>query len=202
MGKLTVREMQALTSSEVGKRLTDEHALFGVVRARGDAISVFFRWRYRFDGKVKDYTCGTWPKDSLANVRKARADAYGCLISGLDPNQRVRTHKLAAKAAQAEEMAKVIGRIEEAESLQARITIRGLFDRWEKLELSARKDAGKEARRGFEKDVFARLGNVAAKDVTQSMIAQILDTVVERGARIVARNLLGELRQIAQTQAS
>ena len=118
MGKLTVREMQALTSSEVGKRLTDEHALFGVVRARGDAISVFFRWRYPFDGKVKDYTCGTWPKDSLANVRKARADAYGCLISGLDPNQRVRTHKLAAKAAQAEEMAKVIGRIEEAESLR------------------------------------------------------------------------------------
>lgn len=76
------------------------------------------------------------------------------------------------------------------------MTVKQLFDRWEKLELSARKDKGKELRRSFEKDVFPAIGDVAAEDVRRPAVASILDKVVERGARIVARNLLGDIRQM------
>ena len=196
MARLTVKQLQALSAIDAGKRLSDEHALYGVVRTRGDAASVMFRWRYRFGGQVKDYTCGTWPKDSLAQIRQVRADAAAYVSKGLDPTEQARTRKLSARAVQAEELAKLNCRIAEAESFKSRLSVRALFDRWERLELSARKDAGKEARRSFEKDVFPSLGDVAAEDVTRPMVAQVLDNVVERGARILARNLLGDIRQM------
>jgi integrase len=40
------------------------------------------------------------------------------------------------------------------------------------------------------------IGNMAAADVKRGMIADLLDTVVERGAPIIARNLLSTLRQM------
>ena len=84
----------------------------------------------------------------------------------------------------------------EAAKEAARLTVKELFDRWEKLELKSRKDSGSEVRRSFVKDIFPTLGDVAAEDVKRSMIAASLDSVVERGAPIIARNLLGDLRQM------
>ena len=72
----------------------------------------------------------------------------------------------------------------------------GLFARWERLELIRRKDKGAEVRRSFEKDVFPVIGQVAVEDVTRSMVAKALYDTVERGAPIIARNLLGDMRQM------
>jgi hypothetical protein len=52
MTKLTVRNLESLTQADVGKRLSDEHALYGRVKAKGDGVCVMFRWRYRFDEQV------------------------------------------------------------------------------------------------------------------------------------------------------
>jgi hypothetical protein len=41
--------------------------------------------------------------------------------------------------------------------MQARLSVRGLFDLWESHELRQRKDKGTEARRAFERDVFPLL---------------------------------------------
>ena len=61
MAKITVKELEALTPADTGRRLSDEHSLYGLVKPKAGGVAVLFRWRYRFDGKLRDYTCGTWP---------------------------------------------------------------------------------------------------------------------------------------------
>ncbi|RYZ82570.1 MAG: site-specific integrase, partial [Proteobacteria bacterium] len=78
----------------------------------------------------------------------------------------------------------------------ARLTVKSLHERWESTELWQRKDGGAEIRRSFEKDIFPNIGDLAAGDVKRAMVAKILDDVVLRGSPIIARNLLGDLRQM------
>lgn len=198
---LTVKQLQNLSKKDVGTRLSDGNGVYGVVRATEDGIAVLFRWRYRFEGKHRDFGCGTWPASSLSEIREARRQAESILKTGADPMEERRAARMAAKAEQAEELARIAARIVEVEARNARMTVKTLFERWERLELKrrgdkGRKDDGAEARRSFEKDIFPFIGDVAAEDVKRSMIAECLDRVVERGSPVLARNLLGDLRQM------
>jgi integrase len=58
-----------------------------------------------------------------------------------------------------------------------------------------RKDGGKETMRALNKDVMPILGDVALIDVKRSMLVNIFDSVVERGSRVMANHLFGDLRQ-------
>jgi integrase len=196
MAKLTVKQLEALTEQDVGKRISDEQSLYGTVKARSDGVSVLFRWRYRIEGAHKDFTCGTWPKKSLAKIRDKRDDAHKLLKKGKDPSEEKRIDGLKSKADQAEDLNKEKMRLSEAEALKARLIVGDLFARWERLELIRRKDKGAEVRRSFEKDVFPVIGEVAVEDVTRRMVAKVLYNTVERGAPIIARNLLGDMRQM------
>lgn len=196
MPKLTVKQLEALTALDAGKRISDGESLYGTVKVRTEGISVLFRWRYRINGTHKDFTCGTWPKDSLAEIRDERKKARKMLDDGKDPAIEKHIDRLKSHAEQAEAMDKEQARISEAEARKARLDVLGLFARWERLELIRRKDKGAEVKRSFEKDVFPVIGHVAVEDVTRSMVAKLLYDVVERGAPIIARNLLGDMRQM------
>lgn len=87
-------------------------------------------------------------------------------------------------------------KVVEKATKQARMTLLELFENWEKRELTRRKDKGAEVRRSFEKDVLPVLGDVHVEDVTRAMVVSVLDMVVERGAPIIARNLMGDIRQM------
>jgi len=82
-----------------------------------------------------------------------------------------------------------------AAEVAARRTFGDAIEQWEKLELSRRKDGGKEAMRGLQKDVLPVLGGIALVDVKRAMLVDILGGVVERGARVMANHLFGDLRQ-------
>jgi integrase len=196
MSKLTVKHLQALTEQDVGKRIPDAESLYGTVKARSEGISVLFRWRYRINGLHKDFTCGTWPKVSLAKIRDKRDEAQQLLKEGKDPAIEKRIDRLKSHAEQLEVIDKEKARIGEAEAHKARLDVLRLFARWERLELIRRKDKGAEVKRSFEKDIFPVIGHVAVEDVTRSMVAKLLYDVVERGAPIIARNLLGDMRQM------
>jgi len=49
--------------------------------------------------------------------------------------------------------------------------------------------------RAIQKDVLPVLGDVALVDVKRAMLVDILDGVVERGARVMANHIFGDLRQ-------
>ncbi|MBK7422530.1 MAG: hypothetical protein IPJ48_05220 [Propionivibrio sp.] len=61
MAKLTVKELESLTIVDVGKRLTDEHSLFGVAKSKGKVLLFCFVGDTGSMAKLHDYTCGTWP---------------------------------------------------------------------------------------------------------------------------------------------
>lgn len=196
MTKLTVRELQALKPEDDGRTIRDDGGLVGTVNARAKGVTVSFDWRYRFDGKVRQIQVGTWPKLSLPQIRKELDGLRRLVEEGRDPAEERRIARLKEKANQAEAAAKEQARLQEIAAQQARMTVTELFEKWERLELSGRKDKGKETRRAFDKDVLPVIGGMAAEDVDRKTVAAVLDTVVERGARIVARNLLGDIRQM------
>lgn len=75
------------------------------------------------------------------------------------------------------------------------MTFSDLFERWDKVQLSSRKDGGAEIRRAFSLDVLPALGGVYADEVNRSMIAKLLQAIVERGSPRMANRTLSDLRQ-------
>jgi integrase len=193
----TNKELEALTTANDGETLKEGNGISGAVRLKsGGSLSVDWSWRYRFGGKVKELRLGSWPKIAMPKIRDERDDAAQLLKEGKDPAEQRRAAKLKAQADQIEAVAKEKARITEGEALAARLTITGLFTRWQELDLSRRKDKGAETTRVFTKDVLPVIGGMYADEVKRAQIAALLDTVVARGARIVARNLLGDIRQM------
>lgn len=196
MAKLTTIELKTLSPDDAGTKLREDGGLIGTVRAGAAGVSVYFDWRYRSTGRIRQIAVGSFPKNTLAEIRAKRAEFKKILDAGKDPAEEKRIGRLASKIQQIEALESAQARIDEVEAHRARLTVLELFGRWEKLDLQRRKDKGAEVRRSFEKDVLPTIGAVAAEDVTRSMVAGILDSVVERGARIIARNLLGDIRQM------
>lgn len=159
--------------------LADGEGLFLRVRPTGakDWLVV-----YSFAGKRRKLGLGSYPTVTLATARTEADKARKSVAQVVDP-QLERKQREAAQEAQ-----------RQAEA--SRLTVKALFEQWEKLELLSRKDKGAEARRSFEKDIFPKAGNMVAADVTRPVVAKLLDDVVARGSPIIARNLLGDLRQM------
>jgi len=200
MANLTDMGLKALTAEDDGKPMHDGNGLNGKVRAGKlragkHAVSVSFYWSYRFNGKIKDTSCGTWPTSSLKKIRDNRKEAQALLESGIDPAKAKRIKRLEATAEQAEAASLAQARIEAAAARQARLTVSELFEKWAVTELPKRKDKGKEVRRSFTKDMLPVLGAVAIEDVKRNMVAALLDDVAQR-APIVAREMLGDLRMM------
>jgi integrase len=191
MAELTEKKLQSLKAEDKGKKLSDGRSLQGTVRVKSDGkVSVFFTWRYKFEGKAKDLACGTWPGEKLASIRKNRDQARRILEQGKDPALERKAEKLETRA---EQQAKVA----ELQVQLARPTVRDLFDRWVSLELAKRKESSRnELVRSFEKDVLPVIGQLPAEDVTKAHVMKVLDNILARGAHRLANRTLSEMRQM------
>lgn len=189
MSDITERELKALSLTDQGRTLYDGDGLRGEVRATTKGISVAFSYRYRFGGKQREYRCGCWPSERLSAIRECRDAARLSVKRGIDPALARQVDKATrAKAAAAERVA--------FDRFLNRPTVRTLFDEWQARDLRNRKDAGREVRRGFEKDVFPRIGDMAVEDVQRRHIMDVLDQVLIRGCNRLAKRLLTEMRQM------
>ena len=190
MGKLT--DTQCRKSKTDGKDvfLADSGRLYLRVRS-GDNSTKVWLWRFKspVTGSTRWFDLGSYPALSLVEAQEKAALLAAKRRSGIDPIEEKLQADKDAKA-EAERLRR------KAAAVAARMTVRRLFEQWERLELKGRKDQGKEARRSFEKDVFPHIGDIVTEDVKRGMIAACLDRVVERGSPVLARNLLGDLRQM------
>lgn len=224
MTNLTVKQLEALGVSDMGRKLADGESMFGIVHvSKDESVSVSFEWRYKFDGKVRQLRIGTWPKLTLGEIRRLRnnfreqvkgkvsADP-SIAKAAIDPieakeaarlaaaaNREVAKLKAQADAAEAIRMQQL--RLSEQTALESRMTVRDLFERWHKLALRDRVDKGAESRRSFEADVFPIIGALATEDIRKTHIQNILDTMRERATEdkpmVRARkSVLGDLRQM------
>ena len=210
---VTVKELQALTAADKGRFLKEGGSLKAQVYvARDGAVSVQFRFGYKFGGKSKTILVGTWPKTGLTEIRKERDALRVQIQAGIDPvaqRQQQREQEQAEREAEllkieADRQEAVLAqtrRLQDLADQQARMTVKGLFEQWQRLELRQRVHKGMDVQRSFEADVFPAIGSMAAADVTKAHIVAILDAIQARadgGKTMIAtvKKTLGDLRQM------
>ncbi|MBE2261213.1 MAG: site-specific integrase [Burkholderiaceae bacterium] len=186
------KELEARIKEPSLTRVWEQGGLYGVVRRGKDgAPSVMFRWRFRHDNKLADFTAGTWPGDSLKEIREEHERAVALHSAGKNPTTERNLQKLAAAHAQTEQL-----RVHEEE------TVKALALRWQALELvkrgdKGRKDNGAEVIRSFERDVFPSIGSTPINSVPRSAWTNLFDEVKVRAPRMAAR-LFADLTQFLE----
>jgi integrase len=199
MAKITTKALEALRSSDNGKRIADGDRMFGIVRAvknDPETVSVDFEWRYNFGGKVRQVRIGAWPRMTLKAIRAERDSLKGKIKNGGDPLAEKEADRLKKQADQIEAKQTQVTRLQALAAKNSRITVRGLFELWQRTDLKKRQDRGSEALRSFEADVFPLIGDVAAADVTKAHIQRIIDTMLNRGVKRMTERVFSDLRQL------
>jgi integrase len=148
---------------------------------------------------------------TVQQARDRARDLAGLYRAGVtDLRAHFEQKKRDAEAAEAERRLAAVAARREAErqALEAarRVTVRELFERWQRTELqphtladgsrTGRKDGGQWVRESFERRVFPALGDRAAADVTRADLLAILDDAKAAGRRRTANVLLADLRQM------
>lgn len=189
MAKITIKELEALTIHDVGRVIREDGNLAGRVSARKDGVSVSFIYRYRWGDKHKDYSCGTWPRKSLSDIRKARNQARALIDEQINPNEHKKTVKTQAYAATRAEAEQAKTAREQA------LTVQDLAKAW-LLDGVARKDGNAELQRRFKKDLFPALGKTEVRSVSEHEIRALIRTIFSRGAPRQAISFFADLAQM------
>lgn len=92
---LTDRAIKALKPSEKPRKVSDSGGLYLLVHPNG---SLYWRFKYRINGREKTLAIGVYPDVTLAVARASRDEARKLVASGGDPSAA----KRAAKATKAD----------------------------------------------------------------------------------------------------
>ncbi len=96
--KLTDPIIKAAKPKEKAHKLSDGDGLVLLIQPNG---SKWWRYRYRFNGKEKMLSIGTYPEVTLKESRLLRVTASDLLKQGIDPSQyRQEQKQIAAIAAE------------------------------------------------------------------------------------------------------
>ncbi|MGP0939419.1 tyrosine-type recombinase/integrase, partial [Serratia sp. CY74664] len=123
-----------------------------------------WRFRYRYAGKAKLMSFGTYPLISLAEAREKRVEARKLVANGMDPVAEKKAQKLAQKLS-VEHSFEAISR--EWHAIKA--------DRWT---LAYRE----EIMRTFEQDVFPYIGQRPIVEIKPLELLEVLRRIEKRGA--------------------
>jgi len=80
------------------RKLYDERGLFLLINPKGGK---WWRFKYRFDGKEKQLSLGTYPDVSLKDAREKRDEARKQVAAGIDPNQNRQAEKSSREGSKA-----------------------------------------------------------------------------------------------------
>lgn len=190
MAKLTQRTLEAIRPDQAGTTVRDEGGLLGRVRVKATGgVTVSFYYRYRFDGKSRDQSCGTWPADSLSVIRTARDAARSKVAAGIDPG----AEKKVARHEQQQAVAAKLAEIEVARV--GELTVKDMFDAWIKDGVR-RKDGNAQLMRLFGAYVNPVIGATGIKVLTEHEIRDALRAQVDRGVNRTAVILYSSLVQM------
>lgn len=134
-----------------------------------------FIYLYRFQGKPKRLTLGTYPTASLADAHLWYAQARKLLNQGGDP-----------------------GAIEQSRQEKERRApaVAALVDEYMERHAKPKKRSWREDARLLNKDVLPVWGHRKAKDITRRDVIALLDAIVDRNAPIAANRTLACVRRM------
>ena len=141
-------------------KLTDGRGLFLLINPRGGKG---WRFKYRFDGKEKLLSFGTFPEIGLSDARTYREDARELVAKGIDPSAA----RKAAKAAKAESNANSF-------EVVAREWIGLQKNKWSPANT-------KVVTRQLENDIFPWIGKRPIAELKAPELLKVLRRMEERG---------------------
>lgn len=148
----------AKSNSDKAYKLTDEKGLYLLIAKNGGK---WWRFDYRFDGKRKTLSMGTYPEISLKNARQKRDDARELIAKQLDPGIARKIEKAGSKENTFQAVAE--------EFLSTNI------NKWSKSH-------HKHVKECFERDVFPWIGSRPLKELSAVEVLVALRRIVDRGA--------------------
>ena len=91
---LTDTVIRKAKAKDSAYRLSDGGSMYLWVTAAGGKL---WRWKYRFDGREKLMSFGSYPDVSLAQIRERHAEARRLLAFGVDPMAQRKAEKATAE---------------------------------------------------------------------------------------------------------
>jgi integrase len=155
--------------------LTDERGLSIQIQPSGGR---WWRFRYRFAGKAKMLSLGTYPDVGLKDARERRDAARKLLVDGVDPSENRKVQK-AAKVERAANSFEVVAREWYAKQRST----------W------AISHADKIIAR-LENDVFPWLGGKAIAEITAPDVLSVLRRIEGRGTNDTAHRAKSNISQV------
>ena len=142
--------------------LSDGQGLTFTLSPKGAAAWVL---RYRFGGRQREITLGRYPDCGLKRARQLATIARARIAEGVD---------VAREKQQKKEEHRTAG------------TMRELCNEFMERVVTQERKRPDFARRIIDKDILPAIGNQPARDVTDRQIINLLDRIVDRGARAKA----------------
>ena len=172
---LTDTAIRNAKPGEKPAKIFDERGLFLLVTPTGGK---WWRLRYKFDGKEKLLSLGTYPDTGLKDARTRRDDARKLLADGIDPGE----NRKAVKAARQERAANSF-------EVVAREWYAKQAPNWAEHH-------GDRIIRRFERDIFPWIGGRPIADVTAPELLAAVQRIENRGALETAHRALGNCGQV------
>ena len=153
----------------------DERGLYLLITPNGSKL---WKFKYRYEGKEKKLSFGSYEDVSLAKARDKRKAARELLAAGIDPSDH---HKaiLASQSDRAANSFEVIGR--------------EWFDRFSP---SWSKGHCDRVKRQLEKDLYPWIGGLAISDIDAPTLLSCLRRIEKRGAIISSHRTRGVAGQV------
>lgn len=171
---LTDTALRKLKPEEKPKKYSDEKGLFLLVTPTGGK---WWRLKYRFGGKEKSLSLGTYPEISLKQARERRDEARALVADGIDPSE-------VRKASKEAVIADVTG------------TFEYVCLEWLEYKKSSVEEAQyKKSLARLQKDVLPWLGDRPINEITPPEILSVLRRIDDRGARFTAHRVKCEISQ-------
>ncbi len=173
--KLTDPIIKASKPKSTPYKLSDGSGLFLLIQPNG---SRWWRYRYRFNGKEKMHSLGTYPKVTLKEARNLRVTASELLKQGIDPSENKQEQKR-IKAILAENSFESVAH--------------SWWNNWKTSKTE--RHAGYTIRR-LEADVFPEIGSSPIEKITAPELLRVIKKIQSRGAIDIAKRALNTCNQI------
>jgi len=172
---LTDIQISKAKAGEKPVRLFDGGGLYIEITPKGGK---WWRFKYRFGGKEKLLSMGTYPDTGLREARQRRDDARKMLAAGTDPGEARKANK-------------------EAKRLEALNTFEKLARAWLDHRAAAWKDGTLDAiKASLENDVFPVIGSKPAGQVQPREVRAIVKAIEARGAGETAARVFQRIRAV------
>jgi hypothetical protein len=170
-----IREARAGKASS--QKLFDGHRLYLTLTKAGTPV---WRLKYALGGRERVFAIGVYPAVSLAQARQAREEARALTREGKDPTKTRLVRRAQAVTSTATTFADV-----------AKEWLATRQPGWSQVHYRISK-------RALERDVFPTLGRLPVRDITPSMIAAVIERVMDRDVRETAGKILQHVNAVCR----